>query len=371
MKVLVTGGAGFIGSYVCDALLHGGHAVRVLDNLDAQVHGPERRWPDYLAAGVERQMGDVRNAGTVASALKGCDAVIHLAAAVGVGQSMYEIERYSSINVIGTAVLLEEIIKQQDHIGKLIVASSMSIYGEGAYRSPSGEISFPSTRPAEQLKRGQWDLHDTSTDLLYPIPTSEDKPCKPESVYAINKRDQEELCLSVGKAYGIPTVALRMFNVYGARQALSNPYTGVVAIFSARLMNGQPPLIFEDGDQRRDFVQVEDVAQAYLRALESPAADGLALNVGSGRSISVRQIAEALARVLHVEVQPVVTGKYREGDIRHCFADISRIQQRLAWKPRWDMDSGLSALLEWLKSQKTEDHVKQAYGELEARGLLK
>lgn len=372
MKVLVTGGAGFIGSYVCEALVQRGHDVRILDNLDPQVHGSARHWPSYLPGNVGKMLGDVRDRAVLGEALNDREAVIHLAAAVGVGQSMYEIERYSSVNVIGTAVLLEEIIKRKTRVSKLLVASSMSVYGEGAYRAMDGSRVAPVSRSLAQLSRGQWEMQDDSGHLLLPMATREDKPLQPQSVYAINKRDQEEMCLSVGKAYGIPTIALRMFNVYGPRQALSNPYTGVVAIFSSRLLNRQPPLIFEDGRQLRDFVHVEDVAQAYVSALESgQEVDGLALNVGSGCSVSVLEIAQLLAEHMDVAIAPLTTGRYRDGDVRHCFGDIGLIQQKLGWKPKWDFNEGVACLLRWLQEQKAEDKVSGAYLELERRGLVK
>ena len=371
MKVLITGGAGFIGSHVSDVLLQAGHAVRVLDNLDPQVHGEKQDWPAYLNPDAERYKADVRDHDAVAKGLRGCDAVIHLAAAVGVGQSMYEIERYSSVNVIGTAVLLEEVVKQKEQVRKVIVASSMSIYGEGLYETMTGERVAPSPRSTEQLGKGQWEILGDAGSLLKPLPTHENKPLHPESVYAVNKRGQEEMCLSVGRAYGVPAVAMRMFNVYGPRQALSNPYTGVAAIFSARLLNGEPPLVFEDGNQRRDFVHIEDVACAYLKVLESSNADFMALNVGSGRSVSILEIAQVLAEVMGVEIEPTVTGKYRDGDIRHCFADISLIQETLGWTPKWDFSQGIKTLVEWLKTQQADDRVSEAMEALKKKGLMK
>ena len=371
MKILVTGGAGFIGSYVCEALLKKGHEVRVLDNLDPQVHGHKQEWPAYLSSEIEKVLGDVRDEEMVRGSLKDREVVIHLAAAVGVGQSMYEIERYSAVNVMGTATLLQQIVQRRDHIGKLIVASSMSVYGEGLYQRADSSCVAPRARSLEQLTRSQWEIHDEAGNPLIPVSTPEDKQLQPESIYAINKRDQEEMSLAVGKAYSIPAVAFRMFNVYGPRQALSNPYTGVVAIFSARLLNRQAPLLFEDGRQRRDFVHVEDVAQAYVRALENDGGGGLALNVGSGRSISVVEIAEVLARQMDVTIDPITTGRYREGDIRHCFGDVSLIEQKLGWKPVWDFESGIGTLLKWLQDQRAEDRATAAYAELEHRGLLK
>jgi dTDP-L-rhamnose 4-epimerase len=371
MKVLITGGAGFIGSHVADALLAAGHAVRALDNLDPQVHGPDRTWPAYLNPQVETRLGDVRNHDDVRAALDGCDAVIHLAAAVGVGQSMYAIEHYCSVNVLGTAVVLEVLAQRRDTVRKLIVASSMSAYGEGQYATRDGKVLFPPSRSGEQLARHQWEqLGPDGSDLL-PQPTPEEKPMRPESVYSVNKRDQEEMCLCVGRAYGIPTVAMRMFNVYGPRQALSNPYTGVVAIFSSSLLNRNRPVVFEDGLQRRDFVYVTDVAQAYLRALESDRADGLPLNVGSGSSVSVLDIARTVAKVLGLDIAPEITAAYREGDIRHCFADIRRIQATLGWTPAHTFEDGIRLLVAWLRAQKPRDGISQVVDDMKKRGLLK
>lgn len=369
MKVLVTGGAGFIGSYVCEELLRKGHEVVILDNLDPQVHGENASWPNYMPEGTENHVGDVRDRELVRKLLKQVDAVIHLAAAVGVGQSMYKIEHYCSVSVVGTAVVLEEIIPLKDQIKKIVVASSMSIYGEGAYQNSKGETVYPYPRPIDQLKMGLWEVQQDG-EKLKPIPTDEDKPLRPESIYAVNKRDQEEMVLSFGRAYGIPAVAFRMFNVYGARQALSNPYTGVVAIFSNKLLQDQPPTIFEDGHQRRDFIHVEDVARAYVMALEQDGADGLALNLGSGRSISIREIAETLAKVMNKDLEPVIAGRYRDGDIRNCFSDISLLQEKLGWQPEYEFEEGVKTLLKWLLEQ---DQVEAADSteELQRMGLLK
>src|SRR5213595_2422089 len=281
MRVLITGGAGFIGSHLADRLLADGHEVRALDNLDGQVH-PRGERPDYLDPDVELQAGDVRDRDAVRRALDGVDAVVHFAAAVGVGQSMYEIERYTSINAIGAAVVLEEVLKRRDAIRKLLVASSMSIYGEGQYRNPkTGERGIaPGLRPEAQLAARNWDVQAEDGTPLNPEATAETKPLRPTSIYAVNKRDHEEMFLAVGAAYGIPAVALRFFNVYGERQALSNPYTGVAAIFSSRLLNDRAPLIFEDGLQSRDFIHVSDIVEAIVRALESEDAVGHSVNVG-------------------------------------------------------------------------------------------
>src|SRR5215218_6716741 len=317
--VLITGGAGFIGSHLADALLARGHRVRALDNLSPQVHGENSGRPTYLRDQVELVRGDVRDAEAVRRALKGVDVVYHLAAAVGVGQSMYEIAQYTAINNLGTAVLLEALTA--DPVSRLIVASSMSLYGEGLYRCPDGTICTGEERDLEQLRAGDWEVRNAAGEVLTPVPTPETKLPSLASVYALSKYDQERMCLLIGRAYGMATTALRFFNVFGTRQALSNPYTGVLAIFAARLLNGKRPTLFEDGLQERDFVSVYDVAQACRRALDVDAAAGLAINVGSGRSYTVREVASLLGRVLGTTIEPEICGKYRVGDIRHCFAD--------------------------------------------------
>ncbi|HOA75774.1 MAG TPA: SDR family NAD(P)-dependent oxidoreductase [Phycisphaerae bacterium] len=365
--VLITGGAGFIGSHLADDLIEHGYEVRVLDNLTPQVHGPEAEYPASLNPAVEFMRGDVRNPNDVRRALEGIDAMFHLAAAVGVGQSMYEVAHYISVNTHGTAVLLEGLL--QHPVERLVVASSMSIYGEGLYRSADGQNYIPASRPLEQLKAGAWELRDTRGAPLVPIPTPESKPPELSSVYALTKSDQERLCLMLGRAYSIPTVALRFFNVYGPRQALSNPYTGVLAIFASRLLNNRPPLIFEDGNQMRDFVSVRDVAMACRLALTAPEAPGRVFNIGSGRPFSIREIARKLAAVLGRNSTPVITGKYRMGDIRHCFADITQAKQILGYSPRVNLEAGLVDLAQWLEGQSPCDRVEEAATELESRGL--
>ena len=366
-RVLITGGAGFIGSHLADNLLRRGVRVRVLDNLDPQVHGDGRRRPRYLARDVELLVGDVRDAARVAEALQGCDAVVHLAAKVGVGQSMYRIEEYTSVNAAGTAVLLEALSRRP--VGRLVVASSMSVYGEGLYRRGDGQVVEGRRRTLEQLRRGFWELSDQDGAPLVPEATPETKaPCL-ESVYALGKYDQERMSLLVGQAYGIPTVALRFFNVYGPRQALSNPYTGVLAIFAARLLNGNAPLVFEDGEQRRDFVSVHDVAEACAQALTSSSVDFDVLNIGSGEAHSVREVAERVAKACGRRIAPEVTRQYRVGDIRHCFADVSRARERIGYTPRVSFDQGLAELATWLEGQTAKDSVVEARAELQARGL--
>jgi dTDP-L-rhamnose 4-epimerase len=366
--VLITGGAGFIGSHLADELLRHGYRVKVLDTLDAQVHGDGARRPDYLDPEVELIAGDVGDQQAVLKALQGVDAVYHFAAAVGVGQSMYEVAHYTRVNNLGTAVLLEALIAKP--VERLVLASSMSLYGEGLYRNGAGEVRVAGDRSLEQLRLADWELHDADGSALQPVATPETKPPALASVYALSKFDQERMCLMLGRAYKLPVVALRFFNAYGPRQALSNPYTGVLAIFAARLLNDSPPKIFEDGLQQRDFVSVYDVAQACRLALETQAAAGEVFNVGSGQPQTVREVASRLARVLGKEqLAPEIVGKYRVGDIRHCFADIGKARQVLGYQPRVTLDAGMAELAAWLESQAAVDRVAQASAELSARGL--
>lgn len=370
-NVLVTGGAGFIGSHLVDALVEKGHRVRVLDALVSQVHG-ENAAPKYVNPAAEFVRGDVCDRATVNAALAGIDVVYHEAAEVGVGQSMYEIERYVRANDLGTAVVLEAVLERRPQIKKLMVASSMSIYGEGAYACADCGPIAPQLRPTEQLRDRRWEVECPKCGkTLAPAPTTEEKPLFPTSVYAVTKQDQEQFCLAVGRSYGIPTVALRYFNVYGTRQALSNPYTGVCAIFSARLLNGNRPLIFEDGEQTRDFVHVSDIVRANLLALETDAADYQAINVGTGRPTSVRAVSDLLAKGLGLDLEPEIVAKYREGDIRHCVADISKAKSLLGYEPQVSLEQGIPELLSWVRAQAAQDQVESATAELESRQLVR
>ncbi|MFL6569555.1 MAG: NAD-dependent epimerase/dehydratase family protein [Chthoniobacterales bacterium] len=367
-KILITGGAGFVGSHVADHLLKRGYSVRALDNLSPQVHGGGEKRPDHLAADVELITADVRDASAVARALKGVDAVFHFAAMVGVGQSMYEIANYTSANGQGTAVLLEALAKKP--VERLIVASSMSIYGEGLYADRRGQRVEPQERTIEQLKAHDWDVRGPDGEPLKPVPTPETKRPALPSVYAITKYDQERLCMTVSRAYGIDAVGLRFFNIYGTRQALSNPYTGVLAIFASRFLNNKPPMINEDGEQRRDFVSVHDIAQACLLALEVPDAADKVFNVGSGTSYSINEIAREMGLVLGKDdIKPEIVGRCRLGDIRNCFADITLARDVLGYEPHVTLAEGLTELAEWLQGQTAEDKVADASRELVARGL--
>ena len=372
-QILITGGAGFVGSHLADGLLKAGHQVRVLDDLTPQVHpaGP----PDYLSPEIELMVGDVRDPNRLKEALAGVDVVYHFAATVGVGQSMYEIARYISVNTQGTAELLQAILdsgKVSRHpLQKLVVASSMSIYGEGRYVcSQCGRPAAPPVRTTEQLRSGQWDLQCSAcSGTLRPVPTGESKPSEINSVYALSKRDQEEMCLIYGRTYSLPVTALRFFNIYGTRQALSNPYTGVAAIFASRMLNNQAPLVFEDGEQMRDFVSVHDIVRANILAMERPESNNEVINIGCGQPISIRQVAQILAKSLGKDVEPVITNRYRAGDIRHCYADLTKARALLGYEPQVGYEEGFRELADWLGSQTAEDKAGTMLQELSAYGL--
>lgn len=367
-RVLVTGGAGFVGSHTVDALLQRGHEVRVFDNLEEQVH--HGRIPSYLSCDAELVCGDVRDLEALRKALDGIEAVFHFAAAVGVGQSMYEIARYMAANTQGTAHLLQALLERRGQVEKLVVASSMSLYGEGQYLCREHGMVAPEARTAAQMRARLWQVECPQCRRpVEPLATSESKPAQCSSIYALSKRDQEEMCLLFGRTYGMPVVALRYFNIYGTRQALSNPYTGVAAIFAARLLNARSPLVFEDGQQLRDFVSVHDVVEANLLAMEKGEGDGLAINIASGRPVTIRQIAEILATMLGVSTPPEVTGNFRAGDIRHCFADISLAQRKLGYRPQHHLPHAVAELVEWLRSQPAADRAEEARNSLLSYGL--
>ena len=371
-QVLITGGAGFVGSHLADGLLHAGHQVRILDDLTPQVHSTGR--PDYLSPEVELILGDVRDPNRLREVLTGVDVIYHFAATVGVGQSMYEIARYMSVNAQGTAELLQAMLDAKLTPEKLIVASSMSIYGEGRYVcGDCGEPAAPPVRSVAQLRSGQWELPcPLCGGLLRPVPTDETKPSEINSVYALSKRDQEQLCLIYGRNYDLPVTALRFFNIYGTRQALSNPYTGVAAVFASRMLNGNTPLVFEDGEQMRDFVSVHDIVRANLLAMERPESNGEVINIGCGKPITIRQVAEILARALGKDMAPVITDKYRAGDIRHCYADISKARTLLGYEPQVTHEEGFRELAQWLIAQEpggVEDKAEAMLSELTTYGL--
>jgi dTDP-L-rhamnose 4-epimerase len=367
--VLVTGGAGFVGSHLVDALLARGERVRVLDNLDPLAH--ERGAPEHLDPEAELRVGDLRDPVAVARALDGVDRVFHLGGVVGNGESMINVRRAVDANAAGTATLMERVLERRDAVFRLVVASSMVVYGEGSYACPVHGARAPTLRPAEQLHRRLWEPRcDDCGRELTPVATREDAPLRPTSVYGITKRDQEELVLVLGRAYGLPAVALRYLNVYGPRQALGNPYTGVAAIFAARLLNGKPPLVFEDGRQIRDLVHVSDVVSGTLAAMHAPAAPGHAINIATGRQVRVGELARRLAGALGVATDPELTGEFRAGDIRHCFADVGRARELLGFEAKRRLEDGLPELAEWVARQQVDERGDEAIGRLRARGLV-
>jgi dTDP-L-rhamnose 4-epimerase len=373
--VLVTGGAGFIGSHLVDVLLARGYQVTVLDSLAPQVHGDaeldSEGWPVYLDRRANRIKGAVLDEGLFAPSLTGVTHLVHLAASVGVGQSMTNILDYTRNNVLSSALILQVLSEHPHTVERIAVASSMSIYGEGAYRRPStGSVYAPPLRDHEQLARRAWELSVDGEELC-PIPTTEDKPLRPISIYAVNKRDQEDMFSAVGRALQIPTIALRVFNAYGSRQALSNPYTGLAAIFISQLLNDRAPMIFEDGRQLRDFVHVQDVAEAFATVLDSDVPAWDVFNVGSGQAITVNEMAQALAKMLHKDIAPKTLGKYRVGDIRHCFPDISKMRQTFGFTPRHSFEAGMQELIAWVRAvRRPINRTERSLIELEEHKLV-
>lgn len=372
-RILVTGGAGFVGSHLVDALIARGHHVRVFDSLESQVHGAGASRPIYLNPAAELIVGTMTDRSALRAALRNIEIVFHQAAAVGVAQSMYAIEHYVRENAIGVAVLLELLTTERQSLAveRLITASSMAVYGEGQYRCADDGVVYPELRRREQFEQGEWEvLCPICQQAVAPEPTPESKPMHPASVYAITKRDHEELCLAVGRAIGLPTVALRYFGIYGPRQALSNPYTGVLAIFASRLLNGRPPVVYEDGQQLRDLVHVSDIVQGNLLAMERPAANYQVFNIGTGRPLTIGAVATAICRELAPGIEPQISATFRSGDVRHCYADIAKAQRLLGYTPRMSFEEGLRDLLTWVRGQQAEDAFEVAQGELRRHGLL-
>ena len=368
-RVLVTGGAGFIASHLVDRLVHDGNEVTVLDSLEPQVHEGKR--PAYLNPKAAFLHGDVRDDARLREAIRDKDLIFHQAAAVGVGQSMYEIARYVDTNTGATAKLLDLLARKEHSVRKLVVASSMSIYGEGLYACPDHDEVWPDPRPDDQLASHEWEQTcPECAKAVTPVPTPEWKPLESTSVYAISKKDQEEYSLVVGRAYGIPTVALRYFNVFGPRQSLSNPYTGVAAIFSSRLKNNNPPVVYEDGRQTRDFIDVRDIVQGNLLAASKSGADYKAVNIGTGHPTSILDVAQTLATLYKKTIDPVVENKFRPGDIRHCTADITRARDLLGFQPAIAFAPGMEELVRWGEKAEAIDRFDEAANELVARGLV-
>ena len=376
MKVLVTGGAGFIGSHLVDALVERGHHVTVLDNLDPQVHGaatePMNLRSHLLTSAVRFIRGDIVDPATVADVLGNVEGVVHLAAAVGVGQSMYDPGYYTRVNVHGQGVLMKAMLERRQSLKKFVVASSMSVYGEGAYACVQHGTVYPRPREEAALVAGRWDpLCPVCGGPVSVARTAEDKPVAPTSIYAITKKTQEEMALCFGATYGLPTIACRFFNVFGSRQSLSNPYTGVAAIFMGRLKNDRAPMVFEDGEQPRDFIHVHDVAAAVARALETDIAGTVTLNVCTGRPVTIRDVARTLAQALGKEIEPAVTGQYRAGDIRGCIGDPTHARDTIGFDAAISFESGLSELLAWSRAERAEDQVERSLAELARFSLVK
>lgn len=370
MRILVTGGAGFIGSFLVDKLVSFGHKVTIYDNLEPQVHHGKK--PPYLNKEAEFIKADVCDKDKLDKALKSVEVVFHEAAMVGVGQSMYEIIKYTRVNELGTATLLDLIVnKHKDHIKKVIVAASMSQYGEGLYKcGKCGKIK-PPLRNEGQLNRRQWELKCPNCQkYLTPLPTNETVPLNCNSIYAISKRVQEDLALMIGKTFRVPTVALRYFNVYGPRQSLSNPYTGVAAIFISRIKASKRPVIFEDGLQSRDFVSVHDIVSANIAVMESDKADYQVFNVGSGKKVTILELAKLITKLFGKRTNPKITNTYRKGDVRHCFADITKIRKILSWTPKVDFMEGMRELIKWSNQEESTDLFEQASKILKAKGVI-
>lgn len=368
-NILVTGGAGFIGSFLVDALIEQGYTVRVFDNLEEQVH--QGKIPEYLNKKAEFIKGDIRDYSTLQKALHGIDVVFHLAARVGVGQANYQIKEYTDVNVGGMANLLDILVNSKTKIKKILMTASMTSYGEGEYNCKTHGNVKPSVRSEEQFAKQDWDLHcPVCKKTVTPIPTRETASVDNKSIYALTKNVQEEMMHFVGKTYGIPTVSLRCFNVYGPRQSLSNPYTGVTAIFISRLKHKQRPVVYEDGLQTRDFVSVHDVVDALIKSMKSDKMNYQKINLGSGTPWSIKKIAELLATLLHVSIKPEITGSFRKGDIRHCYADVSFAKDVLEWYPRVSFKDGLEELILWSEKTQSEDLFAKAEQELKEKKLI-
>ena len=373
MKVLITGGLGFIGSRLARVLLQDGHNVRIIDCLLAQVHGNAAAVDQELASACDVRVEDIRNRDSVRKALSDVDAVVHLAAETGPAQSMYEIVRYTDTNVVGTSILLEEIIRCRKKIRRLVVASSRSVYGEGKYLCIECGPVFPDARSDERLRAGKWEpVCPACSSSVSLVATDEESLPKPTSIYAANKLSQEQMCLITGRAYNLPTAALRYQNVYGPGQSLQNPYIGVLAIFSSQIKSAQSIELYEDGAESRDFVNINDAVQATKLALECPLAGAEVFNVGSGQPTSLRDVARKLTTVMEATVPIRVTGRYRVGDIRHCYADLKKSAFLLGYAPKIDLESGLRSLSEWTENQKSfSSELHRATDELKNMGLFR
>jgi dTDP-L-rhamnose 4-epimerase len=370
-SVLITGGAGFIGSHTAGLLIAQGHRVRVLDCLDPQIHGRNAGFPSYLHPDVERVRGDVRSFDDVSRALRGIDVVYHLAARTGVGQSMYDMRDYVDTNCTGTANLLEAIVKGKHPLRRLVLASSRAVYGEGTYGCTEHGRTHPPQRRREDLDAGRFEVYCPACGAeMYPLPTEEDRPLRPMSVYAWTKRAQEEQCAYAASTFAIPVTILRYFNVYGSRQSLTNPYTGVVSIFYSRMRAGEDISLYEHGGPIRDFVHVSDVARANVLAMDADVEPGTRINVGSGEDSSIEAVAWALAAVCGADVPILPTDQFRVGDIYACYADIRRAADLLGYRPNASLPPGMEEFVRWADGEDSKDLYDKTVAELAEYGLF-
>ena len=364
-KVLITGGAGFIGLGTANRLISLGYDVRVFDNLNKQIHPDPRESLSRLDPKVELICGDVRDRAALQAALEGVEVVYHFAAETGVGQSMYEIERYSEVTIQGTAVLCDCIIKKRGRIKKIILSSSRAVYGEGQYRCKNCSIVYPEPRSSAQLNASNWDSVCPQCGAeITPVPCQETSPCHPISIYGITKKVQEDLLNIVSKTYKIQVVILRYFNVFGGGQCVSNPYTGVLSIFTSRMLLNKDIEIYEDGQMQRDFVSIQEVVNSNVKALELGNSGMLILNVGSGKPRTIMQLAECLKKEINSKSSINMTGRYRIGDIRHCFADISKTNDFIGQLQKDSFKQGIKDLVNWIRNKKITAPLEQSITEL-------
>ena len=374
-NILITGGAGFIGANLTKKLVSKGYNVTILDNLSKQIHGENQDSELYKSIKNISTfiLGDVCNKSDWNKALKGQDAVIHLAAETGTGQSMYEITKYNDVNILGTSHLLNILANESHSIQKMVIASSRSIYGEGKYFCEKDGITYPNERNDADMSKGLFEpICNNCKEELSLMSTDENSKIHPLSIYGITKQQQEQMTLLMGKSLDVPAVALRYQNVYGPGQSLSNPYTGILSIFSTRMLNGNDIDIYEDGEESRDFVFINDVVDATVLALEKEEANNQIFNVGSGVATTVSQVANSLKEFYNSNVNITISGKYRLGDIRHNYADLSKIKKALGFSPKFDFNSGISEFVKWVKTQEIkEDKYESSIEELKQKGLIK
>lgn len=371
-KILITGGAGFIGTHLCKKLLEKNYEVIVYDNLSPQIHGENKKIPQWLKEKVSFIKADIRDKESLKEAVLKVDKIIHLAAETGVGQSMYEVQRYTEVTIQGTSILWDILVNEKNHVNKVILSSSRAVYGEGKYKCMKCGTIYPESREISVLQEKQWDINcSICGEKLYLCATDEKSLLKPTSIYAICKKTQEEVCMIMGKAIGIPVSILRYQNVYGPLQSLNNPYTGILSIFTSRLKNGKAIQVYEDGLESRDFVHVDDVTDGTILALEDERANYEIFNIGNGESTTVFHLAKILTECINPRLKPIITGKYRVGDIRHCYADIRKAQKLIGYNPKYNIEIGIRDFLSWAENEETKDFSEYAENELREKGLLK